>query len=251
MIPGKLEARIALVTGGSSGIGLAVAQRFAREGAFVFVTGRRKNELEKAAELIGPESAAIQADVSNLADLDKVYQEIKQRKGRLDVLVANAGGGTFAPLGAISEEHFDQTFGTNVKGTLFRVQKALPLLSDGASIILTGSTAGSEGIAAFGVYAATKAAIRSFARTWATDLKERKIRVNVISPGPIETPGLAGLASDDDTRRGMYAAFATQIPLGRLGQPDEVAKVASFLASEDASFVNGIELFVDGGAAQV
>ncbi len=251
MMPGKLEARIALVTGGSSGIGLAVAQRFAREGAFVFVTGRRKNELEKAAELIGPESAAIQADVSNLADLDKVYQEIKQRKGRLDVLVANAGGGTFAPLGAISEDHFDQTFGTNVKGTLFRVQKALPLLSDGASIILTGSTAGSEGIAAFGVYAATKAAIRSFARTWATDLKERKIRVNVISPGPIETPGLAGLASDDDTRRGMYAAFATQIPLGRLGQPDEVAKVASFLASEDASFVNGIELFVDGGAAQV
>jgi len=251
MIPGKLEARIALVTGGSSGIGLAVAQRFAREGAFVFVTGRRKNELEKAAELIGPESAAIQADVSNLADLDKVYQEIKQRKGRLDVLVANAGGGTFAPLGAISEDHFDQTFGTNVKGTLFRVQKALPLLSDGASIILTGSTAGSEGIAAFGVYAATKAAIRSFARTWATDLKERKIRVNVISPGPIETPGLAGLASDDDTRRGMYAAFASQIPLGRLGQPDEVAKVASFLASEDASFVNGIELFVDGGAAQV
>jgi len=251
MIPGKLEARIALVTGGSSGIGLAVAQRFAREGAFVFVTGRRKNELEKAAELIGPESAAIQADVSNLADLDKVYQEIKQRKGRLDVLVANAGGGTFAPLGAISEDHFDQTFGTNVKGTLFRVQKALPLLSDGASIILSGSTAGSEGIAAFSVYAATKAAIRSFARTWATDLKERKIRVNVISPGPIETPGLAGLASDDDTRRGMYAAFATQIPLGRLGQPDEVAKVASFLASEDASFVNGIELFVDGGAAQV
>ena len=247
----KLDGKVALVTGGSSGIGHAVARRFAREGAFVFVTGRRKNELEKAAELIGPESAAIQADVSNLADLDKVYQEIKQRKGRLDVLVANAGGGTFAPLGAISEDHFDQTFGTNVKGTLFRVQKALPLLSDGASIILTGSTAGSEGIAAFGVYAATKAAIRSFARTWATDLKERKIRVNVISPGPIETPGLAGLASDDDTRRGMYAAFATQIPLGRLGQPDEVAKVASFLASEDASFVNGIELFVDGGAAQV
>jgi NAD(P)-dependent dehydrogenase (short-subunit alcohol dehydrogenase family) len=251
MMPGKLEARIALVTGGSSGIGLAVAQRFAREGAFVFVTGRRKNELEKAAKLIGPESAAIQADVSNLADLDKVYQEIKQRKGRLDVLVANAGGGTFAPLGAISEEHFDQTFGTNMKGTLFTVQKALPMLSDGAAIIMTGSTAGSEGIAAFGVYAATKAAIRSFARTWATDLKERRIRVNVISPGPIETPGLAGLASDDDTRRGMYAAFAAQIPLGRLGQPDEVAKVASFLASEDASFVNGIELFVDGGAAQV
>jgi NAD(P)-dependent dehydrogenase (short-subunit alcohol dehydrogenase family) len=247
----KLDGKVALVTGGSSGIGLAVARRFAREGAFVFVTGRRKAELEKAAKLIGPEPAAIQADVANLADLDKVYQEIKHRKGRLDILVANAGGGTFAPLGAISEQHFDQTFGTNVRGTLFTVQKALPLLSDGASIILTGSTAGSEGIAAFGVYAATKAAIRSFARTWATDLKERKIRVNVISPGPIETPGLAGLASDDDTRRGMYAAFAAQIPLGRLGQPDEVAKVASFLASEEASFVNGIELFVDGGAAQV
>jgi NAD(P)-dependent dehydrogenase (short-subunit alcohol dehydrogenase family) len=251
MMPGKLEAKIALITGGSSGIGLAVAQRFSREGAFVFVTGRRKTELEKAAKLIGPESAAIQADLANLADLDKVYHEIKQRKGRLDVLVANAGGGTFAPLGAISEEHFDQTFDTNVKGTLFTIQKALPLLPDGAAIIMTGSTAGSEGIAAFGVYAATKAAIRSFARTWATDLKERKIRVNVISPGPIETPGLAGLASDDDTRRGMYAAFASQIPLGRLGQPDEVAKVASFLASDDASFVNGIELFVDGGAAQV
>lgn len=250
-MPGKLEAKIALITGGNSGIGLAIAQRFTREGAFVFVTGRRKSELEKAGRLIGPESAAIQADVANLADLDKVYQEIKQRKGRLDVLVANAGGGTFAPLGAISEEHFDRTFATNVKGTLFTVQKALPLLSDGAAIIMTGSTAGSKGVAAFGVYAATKAAIRSFARSWATDLKERRIRVNVISPGPIETPGLAGLASSDDSRRAMYAAFASQIPLGRLGQPDEVAKVASFLASEDASFVNGIELFVDGGAAQV
>jgi NAD(P)-dependent dehydrogenase (short-subunit alcohol dehydrogenase family) len=251
MMSGKLEAKIALITGGSSGIGLAVARRFAREGAFVFITGRRKTELEKAAKLIGPEPAAIQADVANLADLDRVYQEIKYRKGRLNILVANAGGGTFAPLGAISEEHFDQTFGANVRGTLFTVQKALPLLSDGGSIILTGSTAGSEGIAAFGVYAATKAAIRSFARTWATDLKERKIRVNVISPGPIETPGLAGLVSDDVSREKLYAAFVEQIPLGRLGQPDEVAKVASFLASDDASFVNGIELFVDGGAAQV
>lgn len=247
----KLEGKVALVTGGSSGIGLAIAQRFAREGAFVFVTGRRRAELEKAAKLIGTELAAIQADVASLEDLDKVYQEIKQRKGRLDVLVANAGGGTFAPIGAISEEHFDQTFGTNVRGTLFTVQKALPLLSEGASIILTGSTAGSEGIAAFGVYAATKAAIRSFARSWATDLKERKVRVNVISPGPIETPGLAALAPDDVSRESLYRAFVEQIPLGRLGQPDEVAKVASFLASDDASFVNGIELFVDGGAAQV
>ena len=247
----KLEGKVALVTGGSSGIGLAIAQRFGREGAFVFVTGRRRAELEKAAKLIGPEPAAIRADVASLEDLDKVYQEIKQRKGRLDVLVANAGGGTFAPIGAISEEHFDQTFGTNVRGTLFTVQKALPLLSEDASIILIGSTAGSEGIAAFGVYAATKAAIRSFARTWATDLKERKIRVNVISPGPIETPGLAGLAPDDVSRERLYTAFVEQISLGRLGQPDEVAKVASFLASDDASFVNGIELFVDGGAAQV
>ena len=247
----KLEGKVALVTGGSSGIGLAIAQRFAREGAFVFLTGRRRAELEKAAKLIGPEPAAIQADVASLEDLDKVYQEIRQRKGRLDVLVANAGGGTFAPLGAISEEHFDQTFGTNVRGTLFTVQKALPLLSEGASIILTGSTAGSEGIAAFGVYAATKAAIRSFARSWATDLKERKVRVNVISPGPIETPGLAALAPDDVSRERLYRAFVEQIPLGRLGQPDEVAKVASFLASDDASFVSGIELFVDGGAAQV
>jgi len=160
-MPGKLEAKIALITGGSSGSGLAVARRFAREGAFVFITGRRKPELEKAAKLIGPEPAAIQADEANIADLDRVYQETKHRKGRLDILVANAGGGTFAPLGAISEEHFDQTFGTNVRGTLFTVQKALPLLSDDGSIILTGSTAGSEGIAAFGVYAATKAAIRS------------------------------------------------------------------------------------------
>ena len=247
----KLEGKVALVTGGSSGIGLAIAQRFAREGAFVFVTGRRRAELEKAAKLIGPQPTAIQADVASLEDLDKVYQEITDRKGRLDVLVANAGGGTFAPLGAINEEHFDQTFGTNVRGTLFTVQKALPLLSEGASIILTGSTAGSEGIAAFGVYAATKAAIRSFARSWATDLKERKVRVNVISPGPIETPGLAALAPDDVSRERLYAAFVEQIPLGRLGQPDEVAKVASFLASDDASFVNGIELFVDGGAAQV
>ena len=250
-MPRKFDDKIALVTGGSSGIGLAIAQHFAREGAFVFITGRRKRGLEKAARLIGPVPAVIQADAANLADLDRVYQEIKQKTGRLDILVANAGGGTFAPLGAISEEHFDQTFDTNVKGTLFTVQKALPLLPDGASIILTGSTAGSEGIAAFGVYAATKAAIRSFARTWANDLKSRKIRVNVISPGPIETPGLAALAPDDDARRGMYAAFEAQIPLGRLGQPSEVAKVAAFLASEDASFVNGIELFVDGGAAQV
>ena len=250
-VPRKLDGKIALVTGGSSGIGLAIAQHFARAGVFVFITGRRKRELEKAAKLIRPDAAVIQADVANLAHLDRVYEEIKQKTGRLDILVANAGSGTFAPLGAISEEHFDQTFDTNVKGTLFTVQKTLSLLPDGAAIILIGSTAGSEGTAAFGVYAATKAAIRSFARTWATDLKERKIRVNVISPGPIETPGLAGLASNEDTRRGMYAALATQIPLGRLGQPDEVARVASFLASEDASFVNGIELFVDGGAAQV
>jgi hypothetical protein len=250
-MPRKFDGKIALVTGGSSGIGLAIAQHFAREGAFVFITGRRKRELDKAAKLIAPEPAAIQADIANLVELTRVYQQIGQKTGRLDILVANAGSGTFAPLGAISEEHFDQTFDANVKGTLFTVQKALPLMPDGSTIILIGSTAGSEGVAAFGVYAATKAAIRSFARTWATDLKERKIRVNVISPGPIETPGLAGLASDDDTRRGMYAAFAAQIPLGRLGQPDEVAKVAGFLASEDASFVNGIELFVDGGAAQV
>ena len=251
MVPRRLDGKIALVTGGSSGIGLAIAQHFAQEGVFVFITGRRKRELEKAAKLILPEPVAIQADSAELADLDRVYQEIKQKTGRLDILVANAGGGTFAPIGTISEEHFDQTFNTNVRGTLFTVQKALPLLPEGASIILTGSTAASEGIAAFGVYAATKAAIRSFARTWANDLKARKIRVNVISPGPIETPGLAGLAPDDDARRKLYAAFETQIPLGRLGQPREVAKVAAFLASDDASFVNGIELFVDGGALQV
>ncbi len=248
---GKLEGKTALVTGGTSGIGIATAQRFVREGAFVYITGRRKTELDAAAKTLGPVPGGIQADASSLSDLDKVFAQIKEEKGRLDIVFANAGGGTFAPLGAITEEQYGQAFDTNVKGTLFTVQKALPLLVDGSSVIMTGSTAGSEGMAAFSVYAASKAAIRSFARSWATDLKDRKIRVNVISPGPIETPGLAGLAPDDASRQGLYAALAAKIPLGRMGQPDEVAKVATFLASDDASFVNGIELFADGGAAQV
>src|SRR5580693_9357556 len=245
---GKLERKIALVTGGTGGIGLATAQRLVKEGTYVFITGRRQAELDAAAKLMSGHVTAVKADASNLDDLDKLFGQIKREKGRLDVVYANAGGGSFAPIGQITEEHFDHTFDTNVKGTLFTVQKALPLVPDGGSIIMTASTAGSTAMPAFSVYSASKAAIRSFARCWTLDLKDRKIRVNVVSPGPIETPGLAELASDDDTRRGMYAAFARQIPLGRLGQPDEVAKVASFLASEDASFVNGIELFVDGGA---
>lgn len=247
----KLEGKVAVVTGANSGIGLATAKRFAAEGAYVFITGRRQSELDAAAKEIGENVTAVQGDVSNLADLDRLYEVVKAKKGRIDVLFANAGGGEFAPLGQISEEHFDKTFGINVKGTLFTVQKALPLIPDGGSIILTGSTAGSTGSPAFSVYGATKAAVRSFARNWILDLKDRKIRVNTISPGPIETPGLHALAKDEEQSRQMNEALIASIPLGRMGKPDEVAKVAVFLASDDSSFVNGVELFADGGAAQI
>ena len=248
---GKLERKIALVTGGTAGIGLATAQRFVKEGAYVFITGRRQGELDAAAKLMSGYVTALKADASSLGDLDKLFAQIKSEKGRLDVVYANAGGGSFAPIGQITEEHFDKAFDTNVKGTLFTVQKALPLVPDGGSIIMTSSTAGSTAMPAFSVYSATKAAIRSFARCWTLDLKDRKIRVNVISPGPIETPGIAGLAPDEEQRRGLYSMLASQIPLGRMGQPDEVAKVAVFLASDDSSFVTGIELLADGGMAQV
>jgi NAD(P)-dependent dehydrogenase (short-subunit alcohol dehydrogenase family) len=249
---GKLEGKIALVTGGSSGIGLATAQSFVKEGAFVYITGRRQAELDKAVKTIGgTQVKAVRADASSLTDLDKLFAQIKQEKGRIDVVFANAGGGSFAPLGAITEEHYDQIFNTNVKGLLFTVQKALPLIPDGGSVILNASVAGSKGLAAFSVYSATKAAVRSFARSWTTDLKDRKIRVNVISPGPIATPILDGLAGNAEERQGIIDHLTAMVPLGRIGQPDEIGKAAVFLASEDASFIAGAELFVDGGTAQV
>jgi NAD(P)-dependent dehydrogenase (short-subunit alcohol dehydrogenase family) len=248
----KLANKIALVTGATSGIGLATAQRFAREGAQVIVTGRRQAELDAAVAAIGHDAVGLRVDSGDLSALDGLYDTIRARFGRLDVLFANAGGGSMLPLGAITEEQFDDTFGRNVKGTLFTVQKALPLLSQGASVILTGSTAGSSGTPAFSVYAASKAAVRAFARNWILDLKDRGIRVNTISPGATRTPGLVELAGDDAAQQqGLLDYLASQIPLGRVGEPDEIAKAAVFLASDDASFVNGAELFVDGGQAQI
>ena len=252
IMPGKLEGKIALVTGGSSGIGLATAQNFVKEGAFVYITGRRQAELDKAVKAIGGNQVkAVRADSSNLGDLDRLFAQIKQEKGRLDVVFANAGGGSFAPLGTITEELYDQTFDTNVKGVLFTVQKALPLIPDGGSIILNASIVSQKGMAAFSVYSATKAAVRSFARSWTTDLKDRKIRVNAISPGPIDTPILDGLAETEDGRKGIKDHLTSLVPLGRMGRPEEIGKAAVFLASQDASFVAGVELFVDGGMAQV
>jgi NAD(P)-dependent dehydrogenase (short-subunit alcohol dehydrogenase family) len=250
-MPGKLEGKIALVTGGNSGIGLATAQRFVKEGAYVYITGRRQPELDQAVKAIGAHVTAVRGDASNLADLDKLYAQIKQEKGRLDIVFANAGLGHLAPLGSITEEQYDQTFNVNVKGLLFTVQKALPLIPDGGSIILNASIVSIKGMAAFSVYSATKAAVRSFARTWTSDLKDRKIRVNVVSPGPIKTPGVDGIAQTEEQRQGLYAQLTSIVPLGRIGDPDEIAKAVVFLASDDASFVAGIELFVDGGAAQV
>lgn len=247
----KLENKIALVTGGSSGIGLATAKRFALEGARVFITGRRKEELDAAAKAIGPAATAVQSDASNLADLDRLFAVIKEKAGRLDVLFANAGGGEFAPLGQITEAHFDKTFATNVKGLLFTVQKALPLLPDGASIILNASIVSIKGMENFSVYSATKAAVRSFARSWTVDLKARKIRVNALSPGPIDTPGVNGLGKNEEESQAIKKSLAAAVPLGRIGDPDEIAKAALFLASDDSSFVTGIELFVDGGMAQI
>ena len=251
----KLEDKVAVVTGGTSGIGLATAKRFAAEGAKVIVTGRRQPELDAAVKAIGSGAIGVRGDVANLADLDRLYATVKEKHGRVDVLFANAGGGEFAPLGQITEEHFDNTFNSNVKGVLFTVQKSMPILTDGASIILNASIAGSTGNPAVSVYSATKAALRSFARTFTIDLKPRHIRVNALSPGPIDTPGLTGLAQSAgpvgasvDEVKGLFVA---RVPLGRIGQPDEVAKAAVFLASDDSSYVTGIELFVDGGAAQV
>lgn len=248
---GRLTGKVAVVTGGSSGIGLGIAKRFAAEGATVFITGRREAELRAAAASIGERAISVRADMSRPEDIDLLYAAVRQRFSRIDVLVANAGGGEFSPLGQITEEHYDRTFGTNVRGVLFTVQKALDLLGRGSSVILIGSTAGSRAIPAFSVYSATKAAVRSFARGWALDLSERGIRVNVLSPGPIDTPGSHGLTSTEQEREMFRAATIASVPLGRFGQSEEVAGVAVFLASEDASFVTGSEYFVDGGSAQV
>jgi NAD(P)-dependent dehydrogenase (short-subunit alcohol dehydrogenase family) len=247
----RLEGKVALITGGNSGIGLATAQRFAAEGAFVFITGRRQKDLDTAVKEIGPNAFGVQGDVSNLADLDRLYATIKEKKGKIDIIFANAGGGEFAPLGSITEEHYDKTFNINVKGLLFTVQKALPLLVDGASIILNASIVSIKGMEAFSVYSATKAAVRSFARTWTVDLKARKIRVNAISPGPIETPGMTSLATTEEEAKQFKSNLAASTPMGRVGVPDEIAKAAVFLASDDSSYVTGIELFVDGGMAQI
>jgi NAD(P)-dependent dehydrogenase (short-subunit alcohol dehydrogenase family) len=248
---GKLDGKIALVTGGSSGIGLATAKRFADEGAYVFITGRRETELAEAVREIGKNVTGVKGDVSKLDDLDRLFAQIKREKGKLDIVFANAGVARYAPLGTITEELFDSIFETNVKGVLFTVQKALPLLPDGASIILNASIVGSKGLAANSVYSATKAALRSFARTWTTDLKSRHIRVNAVSPGSIDTPGLSDLLASSEVGQERKKSISNMTPLGRLGTPDEIAKAVVFLASDDSSYVAGTELFVDGGFAQV
>jgi NAD(P)-dependent dehydrogenase (short-subunit alcohol dehydrogenase family) len=251
MMAQKLAGKVALVTGGSSGIGLATAKRFAAEGAKVVITGRRKEVVEAAAKEIGHGATAIQADAGKLADLDRLYAEIKQRHGHIDILFANAGLGEFAPLDQVTEAHFDRIFETNVKGVVFTVQKALPLIPDGGAIVLNASIVSIKGMPNFGVYSATKAAVRSFARTWTNELKGRQIRVNVVSPGPIDTPAIDGLAGNEESAKQLKAGLAAQVPLGRMGDPYEIAKAVVFLASDDASYVAGVELFVDGGMVQV
>jgi NAD(P)-dependent dehydrogenase (short-subunit alcohol dehydrogenase family) len=248
---GKLDGKIALVTGGNSGIGLATAKQFVNEGAYVFITGRREAELTAAVKEIGRNVTGVQGDVSNLADLDRLFDQIKQEKGKLDIVFANAGVARYAALGAITGEFFDSIFDANVKGVLFTVQKALPLLPAGASIILNASMVGSKGLPAYSVYSATKAAVRSFARTWTTDLKERRIRVNAVSPGSIDTPGARDLLASSGVGEKRKKMIAESVPLGRLGTPDETAKAVVFLASDDSSYITGTELFVDGGFAQV
>lgn len=243
----SLEGKVAVVTGGSTGIGLGIAKRFVSEGAAVVITGRRQAELDAAVAEIGSKASAFRADVAVLSDLDALYEEVRKTHGRIDVLVANAGGASLAKLGEITEEHYDKTFAINVKGVLFTVQKALPLMEKGGSIIVTGSTVSVMGTEAFSVYSGTKAAIRNFVRSWIIDLKGRNIRVNVLSPGPIDTPALREIAG---AAEGFIEAISAQVPLGRIGDPDETGKVAVFLASDASSFVNGAELFVDGGLAQ-
>jgi NAD(P)-dependent dehydrogenase (short-subunit alcohol dehydrogenase family) len=248
---GKLDGKIALITGGNSGIGLATAKRFVQEGAYVFVTGRTQSKLDEAVKQIGLNVTGVQGDVGKTADLDRLFDKIKKDKGRLDVVFANAGIATYAPMGAIDENHFDSIFNANVKGVVFTVQKALPLMPAGGSVILNASIVGSKGFPANSIYSATKAAIRSFARTWTTDLKDRHIRVNAISPGPIDTEGLRELVGPTEAGKERLNWLQSMVPLGRMGTGDDIAKAVVFLASDDSSYVTGIELFVDGGLAQV
>ena len=251
LITKPLDGKIAVITGGNSGIGLATAQCFVEEGAYVYIVGRRQNELDTAVNQIGKNVTGIQGDVSNLSDLDRLYDTVKQQKGRIDILFANAGIIGLLPLGSITEDHFDKIFSVNVKGLLFTVQKALPLFQNGGSIILITSIAGSKGFEGLSVYSATKAAIRSFARTWTVDLKYRKIRVNAVSLGPIDTPMISSMVQTEKQGEQLKTTLLSTVPLGRIGSPDEVAKAVSFLASDDSSYVTGIELFVDGGQAQI
>jgi NAD(P)-dependent dehydrogenase (short-subunit alcohol dehydrogenase family) len=248
---GKLSGKVAVITGANSGIGLATAKRFVEEGANVVITGRRQKELNEAAAQIGKNVTAVQGDVSRLENLDRLYTTVSEKHGYIDVLFANAGVGNLAALGSISEEHFDRQFDINVKGLLFTVQKALPLFKDGGSIILNASVAGQKGIGGFSVYNATKAAVRSFARTWTSDLKQRRIRVNAISPGPIETPIFGKLGLGEAEFAQVATSLVSQVPLGRVGQAEEIASAALFLASDESSFITGVDLCVDGGLAQV
>jgi NAD(P)-dependent dehydrogenase (short-subunit alcohol dehydrogenase family) len=244
-IMGKLAGKVAVITAATSGMALATAKLFVEEGAYVFITGRSQDKLDEAVKAIGKNVTGVQGDAANLSDLERLYEIVKKEKGKIDILFASAGRGEFAKIGEVTEQHFDETFDLNVRGTLFTVQKALPLFNDGGSIIMNGSIAAIKGVPAFGVYAASKAAVRSFARTWLNDLKDRKIRVNIIAPGPIDTPILDPLGDD------FKGNMAAQVPRGTLGRPEEIATVALFLGSSDSSFVNGIELYVDGGMSQI